>query len=118
MEQELQCAICTELLIEATALNCSHSFCHYCIKEWRKQKQECPVCRKRITTETRALVLDSYIDRMVQHLSDEMKERRKQNVEFRDDQKQGKTQPQPSTSGATPIVIPDEDDGDEDDDDE
>ena len=32
MEQELQCAICTELLIEATALNCSHSFCHYCIK--------------------------------------------------------------------------------------
>jgi len=90
MESELQCAICTELLIEATALNCSHSFCQYCIKEWRKKKNDCPVCRKKITTETRALVLDSYIDKMVAQLGDEMKERRKENVKFREEQKAGK----------------------------
>ena len=32
MEEELQCSICTELLIEATSLNCSHSFCAFCLK--------------------------------------------------------------------------------------
>jgi len=103
MEEELQCAICTELFIEATALNCAHSFCQYCIKEWRKNKNECPVCRVRITTETRALVLDSYIDKMVQHLSEEMKERRNENVTFRESQKQGKAQP--STSGPSTTVV-------------
>jgi len=109
MEEELQCSICTELLIEATSLNCSHSFCAFCLKEWKKNKNECPVCRARITTETRSLVLDSYIDKMVVHLSDDMRERRQENQKFREEQKQGMHQPQP---GVKPISATDEMGGD------
>ena len=45
--------------------------------------------------ETRALALDSYIDKMVLHLSEEMQERREENRKFRNEQKQGMHQPQP-----------------------
>jgi len=112
MEDELKCSICTELLIEATNLNCSHSFCAYCIQEWKKTKNECPVCRTRITSEERVLALDSYIDKMVVHLSDDMKQRREENRKFREEQKQGMHRPQPST-----IHGDDSDDSDDEDDD-
>lgn len=45
MESELQCSICADLIIEATALNCSHTFCKHCIDTWKQKKKECPVCR-------------------------------------------------------------------------
>ena len=43
-------------------------------------KKICPVCRAPITSHIRSIALDSYIDKMVEHLSDEMKENRKQLV--------------------------------------
>ena len=46
MEEELKCSICSELLIEATSLNCSHSFCAYCIKVrllFQSRPQDSPV---------------------------------------------------------------------------
>lgn len=76
LDNELQCSICSEHFIEAVTLNCSHSFCAFCIKEWRKRKHECPICRQEIHTQTRSLVLDNCIDRMVDKLSAEMKDRR------------------------------------------
>ncbi|XP_018599027.1 E3 ubiquitin-protein ligase rnf8 isoform X2 [Scleropages formosus] len=76
LENELQCIICSELFIEAVTLNCAHSFCLHCIGEWRKRKDECPICRQVIASQTRSLVLDNCIDRMVDNLSVEMKERR------------------------------------------
>lgn len=45
MESELQCSICAELFVAATTLNCSHTFCKYCITLWKKKKKECPICR-------------------------------------------------------------------------
>lgn len=45
MESELQCSICAELFVEATTLNCSHTFCKYCICTWKKKKKDCPICR-------------------------------------------------------------------------
>ena len=30
-------------------MNCGHTFCHYCITQWRKKKANCPVCRTDIT---------------------------------------------------------------------
>ena len=39
-------------------------------------KKECPVCRAKITSQMHSIVLDNYIDRMVEKLTDEMKERR------------------------------------------
>lgn len=45
MENELQCSICAELFVAATTLNCSHTFCKYCITMWKKKKKDCPICR-------------------------------------------------------------------------
>ncbi|XP_014908606.1 E3 ubiquitin-protein ligase rnf8 isoform X1 [Poecilia latipinna] len=76
LENELQCIICSELFIEAVILNCAHSFCSYCIKQWRNKKDECPICRQAIQSQTRCLALDNCIDRMVENLSLDMKARR------------------------------------------
>ncbi|XP_026097055.1 E3 ubiquitin-protein ligase rnf8-like isoform X1 [Carassius auratus] len=76
LESELQCSICSELFIEAVTLNCAHSFCQHCIREWRKRKDKCPMCWQNITSQTRSLVLDNCIDRMVENLSADMRERR------------------------------------------
>jgi E3 ubiquitin-protein ligase RNF8 len=45
-----------------------------------KVKKECPQCRTAITTHMRSIVLDSYIDKMVEQFSEEMKTRRKELV--------------------------------------
>ena len=44
-ETQLQCAVCSELFVEAVSVNCGHTFCEHCIGEWRKKKNNCPVCR-------------------------------------------------------------------------
>ncbi|XP_020483980.1 E3 ubiquitin-protein ligase rnf8 isoform X2 [Labrus bergylta] len=76
LENELQCIICSELFIEAVILNCAHSFCCFCIKQWRKKKDECPICRQAIQSQTRCLALDNCINSMVENLSLDMKARR------------------------------------------
>ncbi|XP_041660546.1 E3 ubiquitin-protein ligase rnf8 isoform X2 [Cheilinus undulatus] len=76
LENELQCIICSELFIEAVTLNCTHSFCCFCIKQWRKKKDECPICRQAIQSQTRCLALDNCINSMVDNLSLDMKARR------------------------------------------
>ncbi|XP_052600438.1 E3 ubiquitin-protein ligase RNF8 isoform X2 [Peromyscus californicus insignis] len=76
LENELQCIICSEYFIEAVTLNCAHSFCSFCISEWMKRKVECPICRKDIESKTHSLVLDNCINKMVDNLSSEVKERR------------------------------------------
>ncbi|XP_074641322.1 E3 ubiquitin-protein ligase RNF8-like isoform X2 [Tubulanus polymorphus] len=83
METELQCSICNELFIQATTLNCSHSFCALCISQWMSRKKQCPICRGRITSHQRAIVLDSYIDKMVEHLDEDMKKTRAAIIESR-----------------------------------
>ncbi|XP_071451920.1 E3 ubiquitin-protein ligase RNF8-like [Hetaerina americana] len=83
IEMELQCSICNELFVKATTLNCTHTACHYCLQEWKKKKNICPICRTPIITENRSIVLDSFIDRIVNNLSDEMKHRRSELVEER-----------------------------------
>ncbi|XP_074540783.1 E3 ubiquitin-protein ligase rnf8 isoform X4 [Halichoeres trimaculatus] len=76
LENELQCIICSELFIEAVILNCAHSFCCFCIRQWRKKKDECPICRQAIQSQTRCLALDNCINSMVENLSLDMKNRR------------------------------------------
>merc|ERR1719320_1356347 len=41
-ETQLQCAVCSELYVEATSINCGHTFCNYCITEWMKKKSKLP----------------------------------------------------------------------------
>ncbi|XP_059501698.1 E3 ubiquitin-protein ligase rnf8 [Stegostoma tigrinum] len=83
LENELQCIICSEHFIEAVTLNCSHSFCCHCILEWRKRKEECPICRQTILSQTRSVVLDNCIERMLESLSEAMRARRLQLIKER-----------------------------------
>ncbi|XP_012253626.2 E3 ubiquitin-protein ligase rnf8-like isoform X3 [Athalia rosae] len=83
MDEQLTCSICSELFVTATTLECTHTFCQYCINTWKKKKAECPVCRASITAMHRSLVLDNFIDKMVENLSADYKKRRTDIVEER-----------------------------------
>ncbi|XP_035232600.1 E3 ubiquitin-protein ligase rnf8-A-like isoform X2 [Stegodyphus dumicola] len=95
--EDLHCTICTELCIKTVVLNCSHSFCKYCITEWKKKKKQCPICRERVTTETDVLALDHFIEKVTDLLSKEELERRKELIESRE---QAKVQTTPMTTRA------------------
>ncbi|KAK3909257.1 E3 ubiquitin-protein ligase rnf8 [Frankliniella fusca] len=83
MESELQCSICNELFVLATTLNCTHTFCQLCISNWLEKKRDCPICRAPSVSKSRSIVLDNFIDKMVENLSDDLKKRRKDIVEER-----------------------------------
>ncbi|CAG2100515.1 unnamed protein product [Medioppia subpectinata] len=34
-DSELSCSICQELFVSPVSLNCSHTFCHSCIEQWK-----------------------------------------------------------------------------------
>ncbi|RWR99684.1 E3 ubiquitin-protein ligase RNF8-like protein, partial [Dinothrombium tinctorium] len=85
-ESELTCSICHELFIQPVNLNCSHTFCVYCIELWKKNKnshRECPVCRKPMTSTTRQLVIENLIDKIINEMDEEAKLKRSQVVEER-----------------------------------
>ncbi|XP_077516019.1 E3 ubiquitin-protein ligase CHFR-like [Amblyomma americanum] len=65
MENELTCAICSELFVDAAMLQCGHTFCSYCIQNWQKQKNVCPFCLVTISSITRSFVVDNIIDELV-----------------------------------------------------
>ncbi|XP_067680203.1 serine/threonine-protein kinase fray2-like [Haliotis asinina] len=83
LDSELQCSICNELFVQATSLNCAHAFCALCISQWMKTSQNCPMCRTKIISKNRSLVLDSFIDKMCEQLGEDMKEDRKALLEER-----------------------------------
>ncbi|RZC35816.1 E3 ubiquitin-protein ligase RNF8-B-like [Asbolus verrucosus] len=85
MENELTCSICSELFIKAVTLNCSHTFCKFCIEEWKKNKSSCPICRKFITTVAPTLVLDNFIEKIISTQDDEVKETRKVLIQQREE---------------------------------
>ncbi len=68
---------------QATVLNCMHTFCQFCVNQWKKNKVECPICRAPITTEGKNILVDNMIDAMVCSLSEELKNRRKELVKQR-----------------------------------
>jgi len=48
---DLTCAICTEIIVDASQANCIHVFCHTCILTWfisGNFDSNCAVCRVRI----------------------------------------------------------------------
>ncbi|XP_054713073.1 E3 ubiquitin-protein ligase RNF8-like [Uloborus diversus] len=81
--EELQCTICTEFLLKPTVLGCSHTFCEYCIHEWKKKKRQCPVCRKPITIEYNVLLIDNLIDKLADSYIPDLAEKRKELLEAR-----------------------------------
>ncbi|CAN8011666.1 unnamed protein product [Ixodes pacificus] len=82
MENELTCVICSELFIDAVMLQCGHTFCAYCIQNWRKQRNCCPFCQVKISSVTRSFVVDNVIEELV-CFNPELKKFRKQLVRSR-----------------------------------
>lgn len=83
MDEQLTCSICSELFVQATTLSCMHTFCHHCINSWIKKRNECPVCRTPVSSMNRSLVLDNFIDSIIENLPTRFKERRKQTINER-----------------------------------
>ncbi|XP_029160210.1 LOW QUALITY PROTEIN: E3 ubiquitin-protein ligase RNF8-like [Nylanderia fulva] len=83
MDEQLTCSICSELFVRATTLNCTHTYCDHCIRMWSKKRRDCPVCRKPIISMNRSLVLDNFIESMIENLPTELKNRRKEIMEER-----------------------------------
>ncbi|KOC70100.1 E3 ubiquitin-protein ligase RNF8-A [Habropoda laboriosa] len=83
MDEQLTCSICSELFVKATTLNCTHTFCQYCIKSWSKKRKECPVCRARVSAMNRSLVLDNFIESMLENLPTRFTDRRKETIKER-----------------------------------
>ncbi|XP_018328980.1 E3 ubiquitin-protein ligase rnf8-A-like [Agrilus planipennis] len=61
MENDLLCPICQDYFKQAITLNCTHSFCYNCISNWRKTRNECPICRLHIAGLTASLALDNLV---------------------------------------------------------
>ncbi|XP_015430621.1 PREDICTED: E3 ubiquitin-protein ligase RNF8-like [Dufourea novaeangliae] len=85
MDEQLTCSVCSELFVKATTLSCMHTFCQHCIRLWSKKKRECPVCRASVTHMNRSLVLDNFIESMLENLPAKLKQRRKELIEERKD---------------------------------
>ncbi|KAJ8318567.1 hypothetical protein KUTeg_003658 [Tegillarca granosa] len=46
-QSDFTCGCCYELMVQATTLNCGHSFCRICLARWflASKKAECPTCQ-------------------------------------------------------------------------
>ncbi|KAK9876264.1 hypothetical protein WA026_012563 [Henosepilachna vigintioctopunctata] len=98
VEEELQCSVCSELFIKAVTLNCCHTFCSYCINQWRKHQSCCPICRKSITGMAPTLVLDNFIEKLVGTMDKETSEQRREMIASRVALENGLKLSGPSTS--------------------
>lgn len=61
------CAICCEeLMLKPVSLQCGHSFCMDCIKEWTRNCKSCPTCRSALEHDTS---MTFHVNRALQDLS-------------------------------------------------
>ena len=68
LETELQCAVCHDVFMNATTINCGHTFCKSCIDKWQQQKSNCPVCRTDIKHMVAVKTLDQFVDKIYTRL--------------------------------------------------
>jgi len=81
LTQEFTCSICQELFVKAATLPCAHSFCRLCLRGWLRRnhsrRKSCPICRQRVDTNGfHSVVIDNAIDKMVETIGGEQKQRR------------------------------------------
>ncbi|CAI2168413.1 19123_t:CDS:2 [Funneliformis geosporum] len=75
----LACIICTGYLANPCTVNCGHSFCYSCLREWLGTKREnvpkCPSCRAEVTTDpVLSYVLKDQVESLVEQLPTEEKQ--------------------------------------------
>lgn len=83
LESDVYCAICREVYVNPFILNCSHSFCKYCLIIWLNKKVCCPSCRNVAVFQTENLALRNTISKMISNTSAKFKSERKRLVKFR-----------------------------------
>lgn len=66
LETDLSCAVCQDIYINPIILNCSHSFCKFCLYRWLSKKPGCPQCRVTTSFQAENLALRNIINKMVQ----------------------------------------------------
>ena len=70
-ESQLQCSVCSEVILEATTINCGHTFCEYCLDKWQENKSNCPLCRTEIKHKVSVRILDEFTDKLYLQLASE-----------------------------------------------
>ena len=46
--QQRKCTLCLELLKDPSVTTCGHVFCWVCVRDWVREKPECPLCRQQV----------------------------------------------------------------------
>ena len=62
-EEDLQCAVCLEVLREPVAPSCGHTYCKPCLEAWAKRSDRCPKCDEPLP---KALRVNVMLRRMVE----------------------------------------------------
>ncbi|XP_046396627.1 E3 ubiquitin-protein ligase RNF8-like isoform X2 [Ischnura elegans] len=83
MENELQCSICNEIIMDAVTISCSHSYCSQCLITWRRNQNICPMCRKNITYEVNARMMNDAVEKIIKCLPEDVQKRRAELVRAR-----------------------------------
>jgi hypothetical protein len=83
LEHEFSCCICNEVFIQATVIDCGHTFCGHCISEWVKRKMECPNCRKPVKLQVKHVEMENFITKLHTMFSEEIKTKRVQILDER-----------------------------------
>lgn len=70
LSNELTCSICKDWSVHPAVVECSHSFCWFCIDHWLHQKNfVCPQCRHPVNREpVRNMALDNLIQKAMEKL--------------------------------------------------
>lgn len=63
-EEDLTCSVCAELFINAVTLGCSHTFCKFCIEQWKKNDDVCPICRTKIKGQFPTLIINNLVEKV------------------------------------------------------
>ncbi|KAA0191715.1 hypothetical protein FBUS_00244 [Fasciolopsis buskii] len=85
LESDFSCAICHEVLMNASVLGCGHCFCAYCIHMWLKRRAQCPLCTRPCHRFVPLKMVDSFIAQTYACLLPaDLQSTRKQELEFRE----------------------------------
>lgn len=98
VENELQCSVCNELIINATTLACSHTFCEYCLLRWKKKNNICPICRTGITSYCKTRMIDNLIEKLLSELPSDFQERRKDLIQAREEGRKSTKRKRPGSN--------------------
>mgnify|MGYP001012846287 CR=1 FL=1 len=92
LEYDLSCAICQDVYINPLILNCSHTFCKFCVYRWLSKKTGCPQCRITVCFQAENLALRNIINRLVQKASSQFQLNRTNcvNQRLKDEEEQEK----------------------------